>query len=407
MSDKHKDAQGELLPCPLCGSQPKLADMAGWEIVCQCGINLCLATPTIAPLIAAWNRRATESQAQTSRDFDAAFQFVYEAYGAPADKFADYGEAYISMRDKVTKAFSIMQKIRAAQLADSTALGAPVDISKVGNDLDGVPQPFAGAIVLLETIAQCGALGFFADGSATPNHHLCLRIAEELREAGKVSAAPTAQQSLTAGGAVLKPCGWLAGSGSDGSSVMYWTLEAAQRECDEHNAYERSRPDFDEIDLRFPEAVYLAAPLPQVQSEAIPDLYIGKWSFSTDEENFSGELDSEQDAIAEATAQGYEKFWVGQCVHPVETLPDAQSIGESVIEEAEEWAADECGGDDRIFDLNKDDATKLGKMVRDFIKREASVQRYGVINITLHQPDIDQQPVTPSGALADNDGGVA
>lgn len=53
-----------------------------------------------------------------------------------------------------------------------------------------------------------------------------------------------------------KPCGWLAGNASDGGEMMYYRLETAQRECDEHNAYEHSRNDFDEESLRSPEPIY-------------------------------------------------------------------------------------------------------------------------------------------------------
>lgn len=51
----------ELKPCPFCGSIPHLADLAGWEIICECGVDLCLPSPGRARLIAAWNRRPPES----------------------------------------------------------------------------------------------------------------------------------------------------------------------------------------------------------------------------------------------------------------------------------------------------------------------------------------------------------
>lgn len=47
-----------LLPCPFCGGRPKLKDLAGWEVHCACGADLCLATPDKQNLVAAWNRRA-------------------------------------------------------------------------------------------------------------------------------------------------------------------------------------------------------------------------------------------------------------------------------------------------------------------------------------------------------------
>jgi len=55
----------ELLPCPFCGKAPRLCDMGGWEIFCECGADMCLhvETPEPEPLIAAWNTRATQPQA--------------------------------------------------------------------------------------------------------------------------------------------------------------------------------------------------------------------------------------------------------------------------------------------------------------------------------------------------------
>lgn len=48
------------------------------------------------------------------------------------------------------------------------------------NDFE-LPQPYAGAITLLETIAEHGALAKFDDGMPTPNSVLCKRFAEQLR----------------------------------------------------------------------------------------------------------------------------------------------------------------------------------------------------------------------------------
>ena len=62
------------------------------------------------------------------------------------------------------------------------------DTSTVGKDLGNVPQPFSGAIVLLETIAQCGATAFDGMGNPTPNRELCLRFASELRTEGLARA---------------------------------------------------------------------------------------------------------------------------------------------------------------------------------------------------------------------------
>lgn len=47
-----------LKPCPFCGREPKLLDLAGWEVQCDCGVNLCLESPEQAAVIKAWNQRA-------------------------------------------------------------------------------------------------------------------------------------------------------------------------------------------------------------------------------------------------------------------------------------------------------------------------------------------------------------
>jgi hypothetical protein len=73
------------------------------------------------------------------------------------------------------------------------------DTSRVGRDLDDVPQPYAGAVVLLETIAACGAQPFFANGDSTPMRQLCQRFAGELRSEGKLhgSAPESGKQDST------------------------------------------------------------------------------------------------------------------------------------------------------------------------------------------------------------------
>lgn len=51
----------ELKPCPLCGDQPRIADLGGWEVLCDCG--LCFELPgdgdnaDRTKTLAAWNRR--------------------------------------------------------------------------------------------------------------------------------------------------------------------------------------------------------------------------------------------------------------------------------------------------------------------------------------------------------------
>lgn len=48
-----------MLPCPLCGSEPDLVDIAGWEIWCKCGLGLVLENPDKDDLVKHWNIRST------------------------------------------------------------------------------------------------------------------------------------------------------------------------------------------------------------------------------------------------------------------------------------------------------------------------------------------------------------
>lgn len=86
-------------------------------------------------------------------------------------------------------------------MSDATMGHAPIkdkigDTSHVGRGLDDMPQPFAGAIVLLETIAECGARPYIG-GDPTPMRETCMRFASELRTAGeaaRLAGAANAQQ---------------------------------------------------------------------------------------------------------------------------------------------------------------------------------------------------------------------
>lgn len=59
----------ELLPCPFCGSDATLRDLAGWEIHCQCGVEMVLPQPDKEPLIVAWNRRTPAASGATPEGY--------------------------------------------------------------------------------------------------------------------------------------------------------------------------------------------------------------------------------------------------------------------------------------------------------------------------------------------------
>jgi hypothetical protein len=55
---------------------------------------------------------------------------------------------------------------------------------------DDIPQPYAGAVTLLETIAQVGAVPYYENGKPTENRELCLKFAEQLRAVAKGDISP-------------------------------------------------------------------------------------------------------------------------------------------------------------------------------------------------------------------------
>lgn len=52
-------AEEAALHCPMCGKQPRVIDLGGWEVLCDCGLSLCLGDdPSRDGVVAAWNTRA-------------------------------------------------------------------------------------------------------------------------------------------------------------------------------------------------------------------------------------------------------------------------------------------------------------------------------------------------------------
>ena len=53
----------ELLPCPFCGGEAALRDLAGWEVICknmQCGANHLSDDPSKEGAVKAWNTRSPQ-----------------------------------------------------------------------------------------------------------------------------------------------------------------------------------------------------------------------------------------------------------------------------------------------------------------------------------------------------------
>ncbi len=122
----------------------------------------------------------------------------------------------------------------------------------------------------------------------------------------------------------------------------------------------------------------------------------GKWCWSTDEESYRGQSDSEGeahgDAIDALESDGEDgetrSYWIARCCHPLDLIDhDKRSLwaGENFLEQVEEWCADEVGAEDAILDMTADDKVELGRLVLAFIRSRAKVQYYGIKNAVEHK----------------------
>jgi hypothetical protein len=111
---------------------------------------------------------------------------------------------------------------------------------------------------------------------------------------------------------------------------------------------------------------------------------LGKWCYSTDEEEYNGHCETEADANGEAQSQIDEdgedgelrEFWVAKIVHPLDCI--SRDVGSDVFDMLLERITDEVGGDDAALDMTTDEVNELGKVIMAYVREHASVQRYGV-----------------------------
>jgi hypothetical protein len=121
----------------------------------------------------------------------------------------------------------------------------------------------------------------------------------------------------------------------------------------------------------------------------------GKWCYSTNEENFTGNCATEAEAHEEAKQQlnnDHEPgsqctYWIGQTAHPIDKIAGLRQIellGEYILERIEEDASEEIAANDQIFDMEPDDIKMLGAMVLAFAKEKATAKFFGVSDTKAH-----------------------
>lgn len=125
--------------------------------------------------------------------------------------------------------------------------------------------------------------------------------------------------------------------------------------------------------------------------------FTGKWCYSIDGEGYRGSFATEQEAQGAAidcleSDDGEDgdvvSFWIARCCHPLDVIDHDKRLlwtGDHILEQVDEWCADEVAADDWILDMTEEDKVALGKLVLDFIRSRAKVQYYGITDAVEHK----------------------
>lgn len=113
-----------------------------------------------------------------------------------------------------------------------------------------------------------------------------------------------------------------------------------------------------------------------------------QYSWSTDEQDFSGRLDSRQMAIADAIAHGghFEvgsEVWIGQAV---EVEPSRLVNVDHIIDNIQCAAGDIAGeaGEDYLSNVSPEQFEELEQMVSAWMQRVEPVTFWGIENVEKH-----------------------
>lgn len=147
------------------------------------------------------------------------------------------------------------------------------------------------------------------------------------------------------------------------------------------------------------EVIAAVNPVLAAPDESEDDGVTGRFCYSTDEEAFTGNFQTTAEAIGAAIdaleSEGdpgeVRHFWIGQCCHPVTKINDplrAAWLGEQIAEDIDIKCSEEVGSEDACIAIDKNQAEELGRLVLDFMLKNASVHYYGVENIEKHEHTI-------------------
>ena len=111
-------------------------------------------------------------------------------------------------------------------------------------------------------------------------------------------------------------------------------------------------------------------------------------------EEFHGGFDTREAALAEGQAEA-ESDWpyghtgtvyTGEQRHALHFLRQREArIGESVVEQLDEWLLDDIASDDTIVELIKEKHAAFGKHILDWLEVHGSFNRWAVDEVQEHE----------------------
>jgi hypothetical protein len=141
-----------LKPCPCCGQVPLLVNLGGWEILCKCGVSLCLPKSDKAPLIEQWNRRPAQASEAAIRN-------------------AALEEAAIEVETKWSRVPAEAIRALSTTPAEPVAIGDAhqIALTAAGHVMDAIKFPkLPGGDVQLKARIQCIIVNAIAASTIQP-----------------------------------------------------------------------------------------------------------------------------------------------------------------------------------------------------------------------------------------------
>jgi len=109
-----------------------------------------------------------------------------------------------------------------------------------------------------------------------------------------------------------------------------------------------------------------------------------KYCYSYDEEGFTGDFDSHEEAKAEAAAEKDDKTfaYIGQAVPAKDKLYcHSKYIGEQAYEMLTDQLYDEVGEAAECFTMTVDQQKQLGRVIIDYVDQHFGFHCFGVDNV--------------------------